>query len=96
MTSKNNPGQRLLSERVWLRLAQRLGLSPTEVLILRGLLNDKTEARVARLHGMSSHTVHTHVKRMYRKLEVTSRGAAVGRVFEEYLRLERSNDLDCE
>ena len=41
--------------------------------------------------SISTHTVCTHLGRLYRKLEVTSRCAAVVRVFAEYLNQESPN-----
>ncbi len=86
-----DPGRkhRLLSDGVWSLLSQRLRLSPREEEIVRGLLNKRTEKGTAREIGISRHTVHSHIKRLYRKLSVTSRSAAISRVFEEYLRLEQ-------
>lgn len=79
-----------LSKQAWSLLAQRLQLSAREVQILRGLLNDKSESQIARGLKISNHTVHTHLKRLYRKLRVTSRCAAVSRIFHEYLTFEQT------
>jgi DNA-binding CsgD family transcriptional regulator len=87
--------RRLLSEDTWSLLAQRLRLSPKEVEIIRGLLNERSEAVISREMGVSPHTVHTHIKRLYRKMKVTSRSAAIARVFEEYLRLEHSQEREA-
>ncbi|MGB5162942.1 MAG: LuxR C-terminal-related transcriptional regulator [Thermoanaerobaculia bacterium] len=91
-----DPGRkhRLLSDGVWSLLSQRLKLSPREEEIVRGLLNKRTEKGIAREIGISRHTVHSHIKRLYRKLNVTSRSAAISRVFEEYLRLEQSQERE--
>jgi Bacterial regulatory proteins, luxR family len=37
--------------------------------------------------GISSHTVHTHLERLYHKLAVGSRAALISRIFVEYLSL---------
>lgn len=54
-------------------LARRLSLSPREVEVARGVLLDEKEFAIALNLGISVHTVHTHLERMYRKLGVSSR-----------------------
>ena len=63
----------MITEEGWTYLAQRLHLSPREVQIARGVMEDRTEHGIARELGISPHTVHTHLERVYRKLEVGSR-----------------------
>lgn len=48
-------------------------LSKTELHVLAYLRSNMTERRVADQLGRSPHTVHVHVKNIYRKLGVTSR-----------------------
>lgn len=50
------------------------GLSDRELRALRLLLNGHREAEIARLMTVSQHTVHTHVKSLYRSFRVASRG----------------------
>ena len=90
MTACDDRDRSLPSGQTWSFLTQRLRLSPREAQILDELLNDKSEARIAREIGISSHTVHSHIRRMYRKLQVTSRSAAIARVFLEHLAVVRS------
>jgi len=47
-------------------------LSPREVQIIRQLMRSFRETEIAMLLEISTHTVHTHVGRIYRKLNVTS------------------------
>ncbi|MEL7238927.1 MAG: helix-turn-helix transcriptional regulator, partial [Planctomycetota bacterium] len=49
-------------------------LSPRQRDVLAGLLRGQSEKEVAYALGVSTHTVHTHVKRLYAELDVTSRG----------------------
>jgi DNA-binding CsgD family transcriptional regulator len=51
--------------------------------ILRLLSRDFTYTEVARLLGISPHTVASHIKNLYRKLDVHSAAGAVGRLLEE-------------
>ena len=55
----------------------RIELTPRETTILESLGKGLTFKEVAEVHGISRHTVGDHVKAIYRKLEVSSRGEAI-------------------
>jgi DNA-binding CsgD family transcriptional regulator len=55
------------------RVAPVLGLSPRETQVLTCVLAGLTEAGIAQALGISTHTVHTHLERLYRKLGIHSR-----------------------
>jgi DNA-binding CsgD family transcriptional regulator len=57
-------------------------LTGREAEVLRLLARGRTYAQAAEQLGMSAHTVATHVKNAYRKLDVHSAGAAVMRAVE--------------
>ncbi|WP_428389932.1 response regulator transcription factor [Mucisphaera sp.] len=68
----------LISEENWAALRARLQLSEREVQIAQAVLEDRKELAIAMDLGISPHTVHTHLERLYRKLGVDSRlGLAV-------------------
>ena len=71
----------ITNNEVWHELSRHLRLSPREVAILKGFLEDKKEVAIAASIGISPHTVHTHVERLYRKLQVHDRCMAILRVF---------------
>jgi DNA-binding NarL/FixJ family response regulator len=52
-------------------------LSPRETEILNAISRGYTYAETAKLMGVSATTVHTHLKRVYRKLSVSSKTEAV-------------------
>jgi len=52
-------------------------LSPREQQVLELIARGFSYAEIARLQAISVHTVQTHIKSLYRKLAVTSRGEAV-------------------
>ncbi len=79
------PGRSVLSKRQWLSLARALQLSERELEIVQCIFDDHTGAAMARELGISVHTIHTHLERLYRKLGVQTRSAVVVRVFAEYL-----------
>jgi DNA-binding NarL/FixJ family response regulator len=78
-------GRSVFSEEVWQRVTSVLALSARESEILQGIFEDQKECCIAANLGISSHTVHTHLERIYRKLQVSSRVELVVRVFAEYL-----------
>jgi ATP/maltotriose-dependent transcriptional regulator MalT len=79
--------QEIFSERHWARIAESLRFSGRETQIVRGIFDDDTEHGIGERFGMSQHTVHTHLQRLYRKLGVSSRTQLILRVFGEYMAL---------
>lgn len=67
------------------RTASSLGLSDRESQIVAGLFAGLNEAEISRQLAISSHTVHSHIKRLYRKLGVTDRQTLLIRIFQSYL-----------
>lgn len=61
---------------------QEFDLTNREIEILQSIVQDDTEYAIAMDLGISGHTVRTHVKNIYRKLQVHSRGAVVKAVYE--------------
>ena len=58
-------------------MEQNVQLTVREIEVLRLIARGRSYARVAIELGMSAHTVGTHVKNAYRKLDVHSAAAAV-------------------
>lgn len=58
-------------------MEQNVQLTVREIEVLRLIARGCTYSRVAIELGMSAHTVGTHVKNAYRKLDVHSAAAAV-------------------
>ncbi|MGB3542882.1 response regulator [Rubrivirga sp.] len=65
--------------------AQSLRLTPRETDVLAQLIEDVSEVEIAEALGVSPHTVRTHVKNLYGKLQVHSRAQAVRAAFERGL-----------
>ena len=75
--------QRGAGRRVALHTPTRAAaLTPREIDVLHLVANDCTCAEAAARLGVSSHTVVTHLKNAYRKLDVHSAAAAVMRVMQ--------------
>jgi DNA-binding CsgD family transcriptional regulator len=62
-------------------------LSKTELLILQRLQLWETEREVAQAVGRSPHTIHVHVKSIYRKLMVTSRRQLLTLISEDHMKI---------
>ncbi len=81
------PVRSFLTDGQWNTIARALRLSCREAEIAHGLLDDASEAAIADRLGISSHTVHTHIERLYRKLGVGSRCQVAVRLFAAYAAL---------
>src|ERR1041384_6072604 len=68
----------------WRSLAAGLGLSPRACGIVRPVFDGNSEKAAAAPLGLSPHTVHTYLWRIYRKLRVQSREELLVRVFAEF------------
>jgi DNA-binding CsgD family transcriptional regulator len=60
-------------------MKREVPLTPREIDILRLIARGDTYERAAERLGLSAHTVASYVKKIYRKLDVHSAGAAVMR-----------------
>jgi DNA-binding CsgD family transcriptional regulator len=89
-STRHISGSAIFSDAAWLQINRSLGFSRREIEIVRGIMDDETEGSIAATLGISAHTVHTHVTRLHRKLEVVDRVGLVLRVVSEFLRLTRS------
>ena len=90
MNLENKP---VFSEQEWEQVAESLCLSPREVQITCGVFHDLKEAAIASRLGISPHTVHTYLERIYRKLSVNSRVQMVVRVVTEHLFLKSQQPI---
>jgi DNA-binding NarL/FixJ family response regulator len=77
-------GQGVFGPGEWRSLAAALALSPRECGIVRAVFDGTSEKETARELGLSPHTVHTYLWRIYRKLHVQSREELLVRVFAEF------------
>jgi len=80
-------GSAIFSKRAWDEVGRNLGLSPRELELLRGMFDGLTESAIAINLKISLRTVHTHVERLHRKLQVTHQVALALRVVTEFLKL---------
>ncbi|TWU20356.1 helix-turn-helix transcriptional regulator [Bythopirellula polymerisocia] len=85
-------GHSLFSLDVWSCIAQQLSLSERELQISQGVFDDKKESVIAQELGISPHTAHTHLERLYHKLRVNSRVELIVRLAECHLWLCQDPD----
>lgn len=78
-------GRSVLSDDDWSALGFELALAPRELEVVKGVFDDLKELAIADDLGISPHTVHTYLERVYRKLSVGSRVELVVRVFSAYI-----------
>jgi len=79
-------GHAILSDHEWGRIAETMALSGRELQIVQGMFDDLEESAIADGLHISTHTVHTYVGRLYRKLSISSRTGLILAVFESYVR----------
>jgi two-component system NarL family response regulator len=70
-------GERPIPDVVAQRLASRVGLSPREVDVLELIADGRRNKEIADVLGITQETVQTHIKRLFVKLNVNDRTAAV-------------------
>ncbi len=88
-TVMSGTGQAVFVPGEWRSLASCLGLSPRECGIVRAVFDGNSEKDTAQRLGLSPHTVHTYLWRIYRKLHVQSREELLVRVFAEFRSLPK-------
>jgi len=84
-----------LPDEKWDALSHRLRLSRREFEIVRCIIDGSSEAGIARTLSISTHTVHTHLERLYRKLDVSTRSDLVVRLFAAYVTIESPDRTGC-
>jgi DNA-binding NarL/FixJ family response regulator len=77
-------GQNVFAPEEWQTLTEALDLSPRESSVVRSVFDGASERAIAEQLGLSPHTVHTYLWRIYRKLQVRSREQLLVRIFAEF------------
>lgn len=79
------PPSSCLSDDEWRSIQQTLGLSRRQLQIVLRIFDGLREESIGRQLGISSHTVHAHLNRLYGKLHVKSRSELIVCVFLTYV-----------
>ncbi|MDB6056281.1 MAG: Regulatory protein [Verrucomicrobiales bacterium] len=82
----------MLSKPAWTAIARSCALSPREVQIIRGIFDNHTEHAIAASLGISRHTIHTYLTRIFHKLDATTRTQVVLRIMQRFLFLTAASD----
>lgn len=80
-------GRDVLTNAEWTAVGISLRLSPRELQIVQAVFDDQKESAIADGLGISAHTVHTHLERLYRKVGARGRTTMAVRILAEHLRL---------
>jgi DNA-binding CsgD family transcriptional regulator len=83
-----------IKEWIWHEIVRLLKISGRESEIIRYIMTGEPDKCIASRLGISTHTVRTHVERLYTKLNVNSRAQLIARIFAEYVHLDASNIND--
>ena len=86
-TATRLAGSAMFSPQAWAAITRSLQLSGRELQIVRGVFDDQKESTLAEALGISVHTVHSHIERLYFKLGVSDRAQLLQRVMQEFLAL---------
>jgi DNA-binding CsgD family transcriptional regulator len=84
-----------LIDEEWMAIIDVLKLSEREAQIINYVLTDDSEQMIATRIGISPHTVHSHLERLYRKLDVHSRCQVAVVVFKTFVALTRTQQCSC-
>lgn len=74
-----------LSQDEWRSIMDLLGLSERQHQVVRCIFDGFDEQTIGKVLGISSHTVHAHLNRLYKKIHVNSRCEMMVRLFLAYL-----------
>jgi DNA-binding CsgD family transcriptional regulator len=81
----NHTALTFLSRDARIALMNVLRLSPREAMIVELVVTDLHEDLIASTLGISKHTVHTHLDRIYRKVGAHSRCQLAVKLFSTYV-----------
>ena len=80
----------MLSDHAWSEISTALDLTKRELQIVKAIFDNFSEVGIAKKFGISPHTVHTHLNRVFKKLNITTRTQLVLRIMEKLLSLTAS------
>lgn len=79
----------VFTEEDWRSIQATLTLTARELQIVREVFRNRTEIEIGDKLGISPHTVHAHLRRVYRKLDIGGRGQLLVRVMEAHVATNR-------
>lgn len=82
-TARGDGSRSILTDARWRSIAASLSLSDREFQIVLAIFDGDKETMIAESLKLSSHTVHTYIERLYRKLGVGCRCELLIHIFAE-------------
>ena len=83
-------GAALLSAHAWHEIGRTLDITKRGLQIVQAVFDNQHESEIAKRFKISPHTVHMHLNRLFKKLNVTSRTELVLRIVEQMVALTLS------
>lgn len=80
----------MLTDHAWHEIARALDITQRELQIVQAVFDNQHEGDIARHFQLSPHTVHMHMNRLFKKLNITSRTELVLRIVEQMVALTLS------
>lgn len=80
----------MLGDHAWLEIAAALNVTKRELQIIQAVFDNLHKTAIAHRIGISVHTTHTHLNRLFKKLNVTTRTELVLRIMEQMIALTLS------
>jgi DNA-binding NarL/FixJ family response regulator len=80
-------GAAMLSEQAWSEVGSALRVTRREVEVVQAVFDNLTEKGIASRFAITEHTAHTHLNRLFKKLNVRSRTELVLRFVEQMMEL---------
>lgn len=77
-------------------LSARLGLTTRQAEVLHWIAKGKTNEEIATILHCSFHTVKTHVKEIFQRLQVNNRAGAIGAAYSMFYELLRTHPASPE
>ena len=84
-----------LAAQDWAAIARQLGISFRQLQIIQCVFDGLGGPEIGKALGVSPHTVHAHLARLYRALGVTSRCELIVQMFLAYLGTEEARGGPC-
>ena len=89
----DQPAHTILSQVEWTEIGAQMAMSSRELEIVQLIFDGCTEYQIAKELGISIHTVHTYIRRVYAKLNIHDQRELIVKVFSAYLSTRAVNDV---
>ncbi|MEI6077839.1 MAG: helix-turn-helix transcriptional regulator [Verrucomicrobiota bacterium] len=80
-------GAAIFSDHAWHEIGRTLNITKRGLQIVQAVFDNQHESQIGKIFKISPHTVHMHMNRLFKKLNVTSRTELVLRIVEQMITL---------